>query len=292
MRRSIILIAVLTVVTLFAATPALATFPGSGGWNLFVRIDSGPSYELRTIQASSGVNTAATLEANVSLPGAYSPNGNKITFANNTGGDYEIWIQKEDGSDAHPITMNASYDLSPHFSPDGSKIVFTRVGSLWTMDVDGSHQEEIDPGGSITWPVWSPNGNWILFSAIDGPGGWDLFRIHPDGSGLDPVAATMTDELMADYAPDGRSIVYQRSTAPAGDYEVYRMDADGRHKQLLISKPGFDLNNPMYSASGRRVLYNHWDNVNMDIWSARASDGRDRKELLATDDNNYLAFVD
>jgi Tol biopolymer transport system component len=36
--------------------------------------------------------------------------------------------------------------------------------------------------------MWSSDGQWIYFSSVDG-GDWDIFRIHPDGSGMENLTA-------------------------------------------------------------------------------------------------------
>jgi Tol biopolymer transport system component len=80
-------------------------------------------------------------------------------------------------------------------SPDGRQAAYEcDDGQLCVMDfsIDRTQtlyqtQSDISLGWteSVT-PVWSGDGQWIYFASVDG-GDWDIFRIHPDGSGVENV---------------------------------------------------------------------------------------------------------
>jgi serine/threonine protein kinase len=80
-------------------------------------------------------------------------------------------------------------------SPDGRQAAYEcDDGQLCVTDfsIDRTQtlyqtQSDISLGWteSVT-PVWSGDGQWIYFASVDG-GDWDIFRIHPDGSGIENV---------------------------------------------------------------------------------------------------------
>ena len=293
MRKVVVPIVLAAAVVATAAPPASAAFPGSGGRMLYAEDTGGGGFDLRAIRTGTGATSPVLAGAgNAPIPGGISPNGKRIAYFSNAGGDNEIWIAKIDGSDAHPITTNAVNDQYPRWSPDGSKIVYATDGDLAVMDVDGSDSVVIRPALVIVQPTWSPRGNRIAFSELGSPGTlWDTLSIKPDGSGVKILAGAGYNEILGDYSPDGRSIVYYRPYG-SGAFAIFRMSAKGTDKHPLIVNGDNDLTFPQYSSDGERILYQRYEGVFTDVWSARASDGRKRTELLANATNNYLAYMD
>ena len=76
------------------------------------------------------------------MTGAYSPDGLKLVFSNNTDGDYEIYVMNADGTGVRQLTHNSSNDQQPSWSPDGKQIAFTsnRDGDfdIYVMNADGT----------------------------------------------------------------------------------------------------------------------------------------------------------
>ncbi|MES0371429.1 MAG: hypothetical protein ABUK11_04065, partial [Mariprofundaceae bacterium] len=76
--------------------------------------------------------------------GALSPDGKRVVFVRDLGGNYDLWMQNVDGSGLAQITTNTFGDFEPAFSPDGNRIAFisnrdsegdVRVTSIYVMDL-------------------------------------------------------------------------------------------------------------------------------------------------------------
>jgi hypothetical protein len=72
-------------------------------------------------------------------------------------------------------------------------VLFTREGptqaSLFISNADGfGEQAQTQPGSLDYNPAWFPKGDWIVFTSERG-GSADLYRIHPDATGLDRLDA-------------------------------------------------------------------------------------------------------
>jgi Tol biopolymer transport system component len=75
------------------------------------------------------------------------------------------------------------------FCSAADRILFLRLGprqaTLFISNADGSGEQPLTQPGSLDYnPAWSPKGDWIAFTS-ERAGSADLYRIHPDGSGLD-----------------------------------------------------------------------------------------------------------
>ena len=144
-----------------------------------------------------------------------------------------------DGSNVRRLTYTVGYDGGPFFSPDGKHIVYrafhprnpeelTKWNTLWTnqavspvrleiwiMNSDGSGQRQVtELGGASFCPYMSPDGQWIIFTTdfADTSQGkmpnFDLYRIHPDGSGLERITFSDVFEGFPMWSYDGKKLVF------------------------------------------------------------------------------------
>ncbi|HNR39916.1 MAG TPA: ankyrin repeat domain-containing protein [Acidobacteriota bacterium] len=176
----------------------------------------------------------------------FTPDGRSILFVKDYEQRTEIWIMAADGADPRRLTNNAARDERPFMSPDGSKIVFmsSRDGNyeIYTMAADGSGQTRLTntPEWEI-FPAWSPDGRQIAYSQkfrADGRMQGMIRVMSADGGGDQAVTAVETRDENAMWSPDGRYILFQ--SVRDGNFEVYRIDADGGHPVRLTDDPAWD----------------------------------------------------
>ena len=78
----------------------------------------------------------------------YSPDGQKIVFASDRSGNFEIWLCNAGLSNAKQLTtLNASESGSPSWFPDGRRIVFDsdKEGNfdIYVVDADGGAPQRL-----------------------------------------------------------------------------------------------------------------------------------------------------
>ena len=168
---------------------------------------------------------------------AWLPDGGLVFERRNaTGTIAEARVERvaADGSGRQVLLSRA---VSPAVSPDGGQLAFIRSDpsdQLVVRALDGGPERvsREDPSFiAVTCPRFSPDGAWIAFSAIaDSPappptptssGGlsfllpatrvahahglpWDVWLIHPDGSGLRRLTFYYDDDPAPAWSPDGR----------------------------------------------------------------------------------------
>lgn len=123
----------------------------------------------------------------------WSPDGERIAFASNVTGNYEIYSIKPDGSGLLQLTSRAEApDIEPTWSPDGRKIAFTsyvnKDWNLWMMNADGTGltqlttEEGLDGG-----PSWGIDG--FIYFHSERSGNYDIWKFKPAGYEPVPVDA-------------------------------------------------------------------------------------------------------
>ena len=118
----------------------------------------------------------------------YSPDGSKILFTENFGGDnYEVMVMNSDGASSARLTNNSTVDHYATWTPDG-RILYTssnylgdNIQNLYTMNADGTGLQEIPIPSNVVdieSPTVSSDGRFIIYSDDDGY----LWVMNADGS--------------------------------------------------------------------------------------------------------------
>lgn len=185
---------------------------------------------------------------------------NRIAFASDRDGDFEIFIMNADGSGLRQITHNEVPDVRPDWSPDGSSIVFVRDKTsesttdqrIWVADV-GAGTECTWPAGrrfmNGDYPVWSPDGKWFAFEVGDYDGS-GVMAAKLDGTEVVRIASSDENSLNFEptWSPDSRIIAYQ----DVYDYSTVRLRAlRGRvpssFRRHLTVRGGGSYNGPAWA---------------------------------------------
>ncbi len=197
--RTLIAIGATAAVSLLAAAPVAATFPGANGRIVFENQWKGGVWTMRP----DGSDLQRLQPG--SAP-SWSANGRWIVyvcFPENETYD-QVCMMRADGSNVRQITHGGLPASDPSFSPGGGRVIFYREGlhsdpgGLFMINTDGSHEHVLTQDAGPA--EWAPDGRHI---AYDGPGG--VWIMRPNGSHR---RVLYSGGYFPHYAPSSRSILF------------------------------------------------------------------------------------
>jgi len=133
------------------------------------RLVFGARGDVFTVPAVKGVTRNLTASSNTHERNpVWSPDGKYIAYLSDKSGEFEIYIQKQDGSEAAvQITKDADcYFYAIEWSPDSKKILWSdRLMRLRYVDVQSKVVTLVDKAEQteINSYTWSPDSKWIVY---------------------------------------------------------------------------------------------------------------------------------
>lgn len=248
---------------------------------VFASTQHAPTADVYIKNVGSATITQLTSNSANDLMPSISPDGERIAFASDRNGSWDIFITSIEGGQPVRITEDATHELHPSWSPDGRKIVYSRLGQtsgrweLWVLDaVQPSRRNFIGYG---LFPVWSPAGDKIAFQRSRGRGD-RLFSVwtidYVNGEGVRPTEIYSNTHFAAvnpAWSPDGGRLTFslidetgaEQGKRPAvADLFICRVDGadratltNGQHSNL---SPTWGGDGRIYFVSDRSGSDNIW----------------------------------
>jgi WD40 repeat protein len=172
-----------------------------------------------------------------------------------------VYTINPDGTGERPLLVGAE---SGHWSPDGSRIL---VGPdccaerILNPD-DGSYTElptfYPDLGLFLGCAVWSPDGARLACEGFgDQPSADGVYTIRSsDGGDVRRVTSGADDDCPGDYSPNGKRIVFLRSSFDSGAIALSTVKLDGSDlRQLTPPGMNLDFSCGSWSPQGNEILF-------------------------------------
>ncbi len=153
------------------------------------------------------------------------------------------------------VAISAVLSAQPAVRKIAAVRVFGNPGQvgLFVAGSDGSDEHPLLPGSETDYdPVWAPDGESIVFTS-ERDGSAELYRVKPDGSGLERLTNDPAYDDQAAFSPDGKQLVFV-TTRKGGHAVLWTMDLATRRAKPLTSGKGGDFR-PSWSPDGKWIAF-------------------------------------
>lgn len=127
---------------------------------------------------------------------------------------YELWVMGADGSEPHPVSHDRITSFS--WSPAGDRFAVTKetaagdrfFDDIFIIGLDGSNLAGLTSQGASRDPIWSPDGQRIVFAEGWVPDGPRVMMMRADGSEVEqlPLRYDGWTEPLA-WTPDSEQVL-------------------------------------------------------------------------------------
>src|SRR5579862_732555 len=153
------------------------------------------------------------------------------------------------------------------------RILFNRFRvpefALFIADADGKNERRLVTHGESEYsPSLSLNGAWVAFTS-ERMGQADIYRVRPDGTGLEQLTNDPAFDDQAALSPDGATLAFV-STRGSGMTHVWLLDL-AKHRYRRLTKLRGGEFRPSWSPDGHALAFsydgciyagrpgNHWE---------------------------------
>jgi Tol biopolymer transport system component len=250
------------------------------------------------------------------FPGfSVSPTG-VLTYTTGGAGDRRLTWYDRDGRPTGTVWAPGAYnELS--ISPDGTRVGVTRGPDdldVYVFDLVGNRPIRLTSNaGPDRAPLWSPNGQQILFYSSRNPAGLHLKSANGAGDEELVLQLDQDNRLPKDWSNDGRFVIYSLIN-PQTRRDLGILSMDDAHKTTSFLQSEFNEVSGKFSpetqGSPRYVAYSSEESGSYEVyvttfpdpkggkWTISNGGGyqprwrRDGKELLYFTSDGYLMSVD
>ena len=211
---------------------------------------------------SQGREVAITSDGKQNLDPAWSPDGKSVAFYSVERAGICVV-----GAQGGAIRQLTNFGSSPTWSPDSTRLAFRSVGvfsltpndalgngtsTIWEVPAQGGTPRQLtrpgQPEGTHGFPVWSPNGKFIVFAAVSNtrPGG--LYAVDPNTASVRLVLRSDQNTCFTPVvSPDGKWLYYA-AASQALDFGIWRFALNPQTWQRS-GEPGGSRSNGLVHSS-------------------------------------------
>ncbi|HBX50229.1 MAG TPA: protease [Bacteroidales bacterium] len=202
------------------------------------RLLFGARGDIFTVPAKTGITRNLTKSSNAHERNpVWSPDGKWIAFISDMNGEFEIYIQKQDGSEKPiQLTKNAdTYKYTIRWSPDSKKILWNdKMLRLQYVDIETKEVVVVDKND--VWEYnhfnWSPDSKWITFARPEENGMNRIWLYNVTSKDLFPVTDNWYESESPLFSDDGTLLFF----VSARDFDPVYSSTEWNHAYTDMSR--------------------------------------------------------
>jgi serine/threonine-protein kinase len=186
---------------------------------------------------------------------AISDNGTLIYLPGSSLNRTLVWVDRK--GQEEPLAAEPQNYGTPRISPDGSRLAITVAESggsdVWIYDLEGEIPTRLTFDPAVDqFPVWTPDGQRIVFDSGRAGAFHNLFWKAADGTGqVERLTTSPNNQFAYSFSPDGKRLVFGEATTT--DLQVLSMEGERTSQPLFQSQ--FTEYQGMISADGHWIAY-------------------------------------
>jgi tricorn protease len=133
-------------------------------------------------------------------------------------------------------------------------LAFVYAGDIWVSDRDGQHPTRITTHPATEFaPHFSPDGNWIAFSAAY-DNNVDVYVVSVNGGQPKRLTWHPAADVVTGWSPDSKRILFtsEREVSNSRSGQFYEVPLDGGFERKVMQAVGIE---GAWSADGKRLVY-------------------------------------
>ena len=168
-----------------------------------------------------------------------------------------VWVDR--AGHEEPFAAPPRAYVYPQLSPDGTRVALDirdQEQDPWTWDLRRSTLTRLtfEPGQDGN-PVWTPDGQRIIFNSNRAGGVLNVWWQAADGTGAAERLTTSSNaQFTTAIAPDGTAVIFTEETPTMGR-DLMRLALDGSRRVTPLLQTKFDELNGVVSPDGRWLAY-------------------------------------
>jgi Tol biopolymer transport system component len=199
-----------------------AQAPRIGGETLFFLSSRGSGDGLWRFRDGEATEIWKGTETPLLEPAAVSRDGKSVAVVLRRKGRRTLHVISEDGAELRSLSAEVDVRGAASWSPDGQWVVAggEEEGSkgLFKLPVDGGTPQRIAEGEALN-PIWSPDGDLIVYAGKQVSGFSPLLAVRPDGSPVEmPDIELHARGERFRFVPDGSALVYMQGMRASLDF--------------------------------------------------------------------------